>query len=632
LILSAHITIKKVILFTTTMFDEIYSRPICYYYDYNDDMSLFDDVKNALALSTTPITIAESSKFVTFISKKGRRSLMHYQKSSSFASLNIIFNNFEHIDKQNVSLTKLVSRIINIIKTSNICAESENNKCGIFEWVTTLTNKGYIVTESQNCDLIKLGMAASLENIIKKSTFSQQEFQTLFLLKDITIDLFEERENMFKKIKTLMKKHDVCIDSLCFDNAIKCIIEHEEYTTASLNSLYKIFKSLQYSGTVDNMMYVYTLLRFRNMLTPNVFVDNCNKLNIIFGIDDMIKLAHMIILHTGGRIWADDKNYSKMFKLCNLNNSILSLEQIKTIPCVEDESYDHGYLNVFLKHCKLDLTQELFEYSFKIKNNIIFLELIKQKTKIFKCTQACMAYAIFHVDVKRVEYCLRNKIMPTEQNVLDICKHAVYNKFDTYDNNIINKHAKIIQMFNTFGVKLTLPMCEMLYFSNIELEGGLPIDKSKVDRLHEFMPNSDNEKHNKKSKKVVNHMATLTEKFKRNDMTDILTYIEEHKLTPNISCFENALMNCDTSVLDYVIKHYKYKPTIMAIMRIEQECVRFFMFKYFFPEHSAIDYGTIDSVNNVNELNDDSSDEESIEVKPKKKVDSKLPSKRKCKD
>ena len=184
---------------------------------------------------------------------------------------------------------------------------------------------------------------------------------------------------------------------------------------------------------------------------------------------------------------------------------------------------------------------------------------------------------------------LDNKVKPTVDNVYQICANY------RYEN--INIKAYVIDIFVKYGLLITdevneVLICHKIFLSNKENDRAKSfyIDKNSYEyysnRKKFCAPLSSELKNNTEN----GSMEILEKMFQYSSLYKIKRYIALFNITPNLCCFENALLNNDMRVSMYVLETFDYKPNIMAIIRIGEYPRRMLLLKKLYPEISKIDY------------------------------------------
>jgi hypothetical protein len=173
-----------------------------------------------------------------------------------------------------------------------------------------------------------------------------------------------------------------------------------------------------------------------------------------------------------------------------------------------------------------------------------------------------------------IKYLLEQKVCPTDANIRNIC---VTN---------YNKALTIVNLLNLYAVPMSQRTKELISLTTgIKCE-TFGLEPHISDRLLSLAG-----KGNLLSKKTkATPIKILRSMFSHKKLGDILQYMSAQKLTPDIYCFENAVIGQNLQVIMYVNSKYEYVPTILTIMMCGDRGFRVFLLNKFYPEMIQFNY------------------------------------------
>lgn len=252
--------------------------------------------------------------------------------------------------------------------------------------------------------------------------------------------------------------------------------------------------------------------------------------------------------------------------------------------------YGEDFISQMLKYNSIPKLQQLFEIACKFNNSNLY---IYAKTGFqVSYSKTCFNFVCNNSNKTMLLDFLENKIVPSSDDIINICS----------GNQTIKEKEDVIDLIISYGMPIIDETYEIIRLAGIKLKTDIVgISATKVTRLdnysrstHLSIPSTDRKKYEDvaASKFAGDAMYHLRNLYLICEFDKIAYFEEKYEVEPDVLCFENALLNKDQSVMNYVFDNYNYKPNILAITRIKEDDKRMMLLIKFYPELCKIDYVT----------------------------------------
>lgn len=411
--------------------------------------------------------------------------------------------------------------------------------------------------------------------------------------------------NSFNKIKKYLS---LCVDKIQFnENNFDKIFNHIMYT---INQTFEHVPEqnrenlepipiMYYSNWIVDFLIFYKSFNTFNKLNLNVFCKILKSEKIMRCFEQINSPDKKYQDYNRN---SNKKYHSKTFErmyLIILKNNLLDFtfdyENLdRTI--VFCKKIGAKYINDFVKYL---LDTQLFvqpnqtnqQKYFELATKYDIIDLYTYIKINFKpsYTDTTFAYSCVNCNEQMILDFLDMKRIPTSDDLLNICLSHNTNK------------QSIIEKFFEYGLEKS-KVQEILLFAGVEIPNTKPTQKP-IDKViaenHKLTKITDvASKNRKKYDDIQNPDVTIDGNLQQHlrniylllRLEDILYFQDTNELEPDIFCFENSLNNSDTSVVDFVVQNYSYKPSALGILKINDNQRRILYFKKYFPDMLNLDH------------------------------------------
>jgi hypothetical protein len=296
----------------------------------------------------------------------------------------------------------------------------------------------------------------------------------------------------------------------------------------------------------------------------------------------------------GGRIVNDNDftNINKLLekKLIDFVINGASLANIMRITNIKQMCQKEEIFTELIKYYDMKPSEELYQASCKYNNTVLF--------KIATCditefNDECFMYSCFHTNIIIMTEHLNQKIIPSSEHLHNICVGTGQHKIQAIETLIDYGFVMTDKMHETIGllgIKLTKINNDHNTLENInKLQNRLTVFNSIKKATLSQKKNYNNLKNTEKIRgSSLYHLRNLYLSY---SLDHIQSFQEKYNCKPDITCFENSLMNNDPIVRNYVFHVCNYIPSILAIVRTNDLTKRIGFLTRFYPELCSIDYG-----------------------------------------
>lgn len=502
-------------------------------------------------------------------------------------------------------------------------------------WLDTAIKNGYVLLNTQNKKLARLQYTKSYL-LLKPQNATSSDIEDIFADIVIVHNIFHYK--LSNDIKKFIKrsKHDVTLQCIknCLNNLeLLCNMDgYKPYSNTSLiDNFLDFFAQLTNfgSGVAGYIIRKYCLMAF-SCIDDDGYIDNKRsiELNMYYILINYskhnIKITFDDIISFCTEENDEEYYYAALFKTApeiikallehfDTTEFVLTDTHVKQIFSLTNKmtTYDTNLLPVvlrifktFQKKYEYKFSQELFEYAFINCNYVLFDIIVHHHS--FKCTPICVDYAFKYSSEKFIQYLLENKIYPTEKHI----EMIFYNDKISTD---------IIRLFRIFGIKIPDRLKEIYTIKCKKILLDFDLSDSTNYRLFSLITYFGDNAHPYANLKEFTPMQILRQNFAFMAVEDIIEYIDNNKLTPDIYCFENTLIHGNTEMFHYSCDHYNYVPTLPIIIMCPDKYLALVALYKFYPE-LAKGFNIIEEPDNIKKLlincpklhNDDDSDDDGV--------------------
>jgi hypothetical protein len=400
-----------------------------------------------------------------------------------------------------------------------------------------------------------------------------------------TYDIQFEPENKIKIYKLL---NDL------LDKLILLNYNFKENFISNLGTIHNIFSRAYYNRPISDWskkitsftdtIYDQYILKF--IQTYKQFGSTINFINFI----DILKIEENPLKKRYHGILSTNLLYHIIFenKLLDFQLDINNLTKLFDIVIKYKYSLE-DFTDSLLKSYNIQPSKELFELACIYGNTTLYNHVKSLQNLEYSKTN--FKYACMKSNQVIIANFLDNKYVTDEEDIINIC---------------IGKGDKvpIFDLIIKCNVHITPAIYETIKLSGIQSqeldkninETNIPIiNKTRLDNmcnysvLQTIKKKYDNIEENEFTGDGMIHLRNL---YLVGTLEQIMAFENKYDIKPDVLCFENAIVNKDDFVMDYVLSEYKYIPSIVAIIRIKETEKRFTLMKKFYPQLCKIDYET----------------------------------------
>ena len=477
-------------------------------------------------------------------------------------------------------ITRLLKKLVRYISL-----DIEDWKKMDFYWLDNqIKHFGYKITTLQQQYLNDLEYTKSFL-LLEPTKCTPTDLEHMFTITKVVSDILSKNIKDKQYIIDYIRKSKCKLTDICLINTFKVGI----YIFTHLQP----YESMQYMHLYDLIMNFFDLFNYK--LTPDVasiilidfplkiYDDEESDEEIDIYKDNKKTLYHILDNLKTRNALLTIKHFCEHYYYSFIRSAINII--VKYIDFTKNVMTDDDVENLFndtknayediltefekiKKLCKYKYTQRIFEYSIINNIEILFINILLENNT-FVCTPICVKYAFLHVNKTFIEYVLEQKICPTINDIKFMFLHKKY-------SHIIDDITKLLGIYS---VPLTNDIKELLtlrgYVSDVL------IDKQDSDRLKylkcEDVPIT-------KSIVPIEVLRSMFRDVKYDSVNKIKKFIKLHNVTPDLYCFENAIISSNIYLINYVVTEYKYVPTIPIIMKCSPWDFAVTLLYHFYPE------------------------------------------------
>ena len=270
-----------------------------------------------------------------------------------------------------------------------------------------------------------------------------------------------------------------------------------------------------------------------------------------------------------------------LLKCIDKTKSILTDDNVKQLFECTFTNKQYDGLSTFLtlqNICKYKFSKEITEYAIITNNIKLFSLMIFQKIEL-SCSSQCIRAAFYHGNIDAIKYMLENKINITDDDV---------NQLALFKGNY-GILKDIVNLLVTYNVNIPQKIKELMVYKSGFYMSNLELTNSVNERLLSIIVNANREMSFQNAYGGSN-IRNLRAMFVGDSMLAIKRFILEHKLIPDIYCFENTLLEPNVDAFLYAHIEFGYVPSITAIMTCPSMRFRMGLLCRFYPDLYKFNY------------------------------------------